>query len=288
MPNRSKNNFRKETNSANSVDSCSSSTQNVNNDKNKTFNENDRKQLNEINLSVKRLLNEVNDLRQELKESKYEIKLVKIENERLKQALNLNIVNLDALEQYNRRENIRIHGVTENEMNRADDGEQVAFQVADALGIELEKDDIQRAHRLGKRRKNARAKPRPVIVRFVSYKKRNQFLKAKSNLKEIENLSDAFITEDLTPLRAKLLHYMKTECSEKFVSIHTINGNIRMKKSAKKPGEVLDGKDEGTGNWIYVKSIDDLFKLGVDLDFAKLGYDGLNFNCDVNNADIDN
>ena len=31
--------------------------------------------------------------------------------------------------------------------------------------------DIQRAHRLGKKTKNIERKPRPVIARFVSFKK---------------------------------------------------------------------------------------------------------------------
>jgi len=242
---------------------------------NSSFTENDRLKLIEINTTVKTMLMEVNCLKNELQKSKEEIKTIKIENERLKQALNLNIINLDALEQYNRRENIRIHGVSEE--SNVDDGEKVISNVAKALNIELEDRDIQRAHRLGKR-KSINAKPRPVIVRFASYKKRNEFLYSKSKLKDTDDYGASFITEDLTPLRAKLLHYLKTECQDQYVMVHTLNGNIRMKKSAKKIGQYFEGKDEGTGKWLYVKSVDDLFKHGIDVDFEKLGYRGLDFN----------
>ena len=33
-----------------------------------------------------------------------------------------------------------------------------------------------------------------------------------------------------------------------------------------------DGKAEGTGNWAVVSSPDDLFRLDVGVDFAKLNY----------------
>ena len=52
------------------------------------------------------------------------------------------------LEQYGRRENIRIHDVAES-TNAKDDGEDVLFKVADALQIELAEYDIQRVHSIG-------------------------------------------------------------------------------------------------------------------------------------------
>ena len=89
-----------------------------------------------------------------------------------------------------------------------------------------------------------------------------------------------FISEDLTPLRAKLLNYCKNECDKKFVLCHTINGKIRFKKSAVKEGlpQDEDGKDTGTGDWITVTSPDDLFKAGIDVDFEKIKYEPLRYN----------
>jgi len=55
-----------------------------------------------------------------------------------------------------------------------------------------------------------------------------------------------------------------------------------MKKCAKMPGEHFEGKDEGTGNWLYVKTVDDLFKHDIEVDFEKLNYKGLEFNVAYN------
>ena len=53
-----------------------------------------------------------------------------------------------------------------------------------------------------------------------------------------------------------------------------------MKKSSIKAGLPLDknGKDQGTGKWLTVSSIDDLFKYNVDIDFEKLNYLPLKYN----------
>ena len=52
-----------------------------------------------------------------------------------------------------------------------------------------------------------------------------------------------------------------------------------MKKSAQKAGLPLDknGNDQGTGRWLTITSVDDLFKINVDVDLDKLNY--LPFKC---------
>ena len=162
-----------------------------------SFNEEDRQLLQNINKTVKGLKEELKSLREELNKSKKDLKATK-------QALNLTNSQLDDLEQYGRRENIRIHNVAES-TSAKDDGEDVLFKVADALKIKLAEYDIQRVHRIGVKKTSRNAKPRPVIVRFVSYQKRNEFLFEKSKLKKSMHFGNAFIIEDLTPLRSKLL-----------------------------------------------------------------------------------
>ena len=123
------------------------------------------------------------------------------------------------------------------------------------------------------RKRSPRAKPRPIIARFVKCKHRNDVLFSKSKLQECndEKFKNAFITEDLTPLRSKLLNYVKNECDGKFVLCHTYNGRIRMKRSAREQGVLTNGNNnEGTGNWIGISSPDDLFHHDIDVDFAKL------------------
>ena len=62
--------------------------------------------------------------------------------------------------------------------------------MAKDLNIELKDSDIQRANRLGRKRINSNSRPRPIIIKFLSFKKRNEFFFAKSklrNLKQYEN-----------------------------------------------------------------------------------------------------
>ena len=136
---------------------------------------------------------------------------------------------------------------------------------------------------MGKKKKSPTGKPRPIIARFVSYKKRSEFLYAKKKLKENAIYKSAFITEDLTPLRVKLLRYAKEECEDNFVLCHAINGAIRMKKLAYKNGFPLDENEkyQGTGNWLYVKSPDDLFRYDENINFSKLNYKPLLYNDNV-------
>ena len=136
---------KQQTSSSNCV-GCSS-TSNLNN-----FNDDDRQQLYEIHSTVKSLAEDLKSLKEELEISKNEVKQVKAENVRLKQALNMTIYKLDELEQYGRRENLRIHEIQESLYNK-DDGKDIVLNIAKILGIERNESDIQKAHRLGKKKR---------------------------------------------------------------------------------------------------------------------------------------
>jgi len=110
------------------------------------FNERDRNILNEINQLVKELKEEISELKQELSQAKREINQVKSENARRKQSINLNIFAHDDLEQYYRRKNIKVYGAPESSSQK-DDGEDVLYQIANELDIELNEWNIQRYHR---------------------------------------------------------------------------------------------------------------------------------------------
>ena len=66
-------------------------------------------------------------------------------------------------------------------------------------------------------KKGPKAKPRPVIVRFASYRKRMEFMYKKSKLEVHPNFNGVYLTEDLTFLRAKMLKYVKKVGKNKFV-----------------------------------------------------------------------
>ena len=82
----------------------SKSTRASSDDYDKSFNEDDRKQLYEINDIVKTLVEEIKMLKTQLESSSSKVKRLEIENAQLKQTANLTLYKLDSLEQYGRRE----------------------------------------------------------------------------------------------------------------------------------------------------------------------------------------
>ena len=156
--------------------------------------------------------------------------------------LNFSIIGLDFLNAHKLTVDVRNGCLIDKEND-------LTIPLSNRCLIDKENDLQIYVHRIGVKKTSRNAKPRPVIVRFVSYQKRNEFLFEKSKLKKSMHFGNAFITEDLTPLRSKLLRYVKKECDNDFVLCHSYNGKIRMKKSAQKTGLSLDknGNDQGTG-----------------------------------------
>ena len=83
----------------------------------------------------------------------------------------------DRLEQYTRRDNLRIFGIEEDPEEDEDVLEAKVMEVAAEVGVKLEANDISITHRLGRPGERGR----PVIVRFCHRKKRNASLVTKKN-----------------------------------------------------------------------------------------------------------
>ena len=86
----------------------------------------------------------------------------------------------------------------------------------------------------------------------------------------IKKFKNAFITEDLASLRAKLLRYVKEECDGRFAKVHTINGNIIMKETSDENDDNDKSNENGNAMWLKIETPDDLHRYGVDIDFLKL------------------
>ena len=173
----------------------------------------------------------------------------------------------DRLQQYSRRENIRIHGVQEDRGETGEITEKKALAVLRATGVTVDDQDIAACHRVGK----PRAGPKAIIVRFVSRRKRTQVMKSKKKLKEQSGMQKTFINDDLTTLRSRLYGYVRAlPCVDK---AWTVDGKIfAMKKSP-------PGTNQEDQRPTIVETPDDLFRLGVDkVDFAKLGLTHIAFN----------
>ncbi|XP_049923490.1 uncharacterized protein LOC126404350 [Epinephelus moara] len=105
----------------------------------------------------------------------------------------------DELEQYSRKENVRINGIEETDEETEDQLVEKVCQLAAAAGATVTEKDISTAHRLGGAKKQG--KIRPTIVRFVSRRKKAELMRNKSTLREKEEHRDIFISDDLTRLR---------------------------------------------------------------------------------------
>ena len=107
----------------------------------------------------------------------------------------------DNLEQYSRRNSLRIHGLNESTTEQENTQEIVMDLLQTKLGIDIDSSGIDRIHRVG--RKTSGGKKRPVIVKFATYKERASVFRAKSRLKNIQP-GGIFIHEELTKARSVL------------------------------------------------------------------------------------
>lgn len=139
----------------------------------------------ELESSLKFNSDLVHDLKSELNRRSDEI-------EQLRRDLN---IRCDDLEQYGRRNNLRIFGVPEGVR---EDIDNVVLSEIKKVNVDLEICDIDRCHRVGYK---TDSKARPIIVKFTSYRKRQQVFNNKKFLKG----SGITIREDLTAVRLSIL-----------------------------------------------------------------------------------
>lgn len=76
----------------------------------------------------------------------------------------------------------------------------------DVLGVELQRPDISRSHRVGPKHAGG---PRPVLVKFATYRARERVYRARSKLKD--SIEKAYINEDLTKKRGALAFHARQQ-----------------------------------------------------------------------------
>lgn len=109
---------------------------------------------------------------------------------------------IDALEQYSRRNNIRIYGVPET---TGEDIDTVITSVCkEKLGVDVTAGSIDCCHRLGKKENGNR----PILVKFCSRNIKQAVYNTKSKLKGTKMV----IREDLTKRRLSLLKDVQKKC----------------------------------------------------------------------------
>ena len=137
----------------------------------------------------------------------------------------------DALEQYGRRNGLRISGIPEQD--GGDTTTAIVELANNVLKVEppLQREDVSISHRL-KKPHNARPQdPAPIIVRFLRRTDRNRVIRERRQLKDYnqDNNIKIYVNEDLTTRRAKLFARVRSLQKKKhFKQAWTYNGNIKV------------------------------------------------------------
>lgn len=122
---------------------------------------------------------------------------------------------INDLEQHGRKDSIRIIGLEDgSEQETVEECVvKVVNFVTDKLEVQLSKDDISIAHRLGRFRRN---KPRNIIVKFTRRRKKHEIIRARKVLKK----SGFIIFEDLTKVNQQILKdAFQLECVKNTYSV---------------------------------------------------------------------
>ncbi|KAL8576270.1 hypothetical protein ACOMHN_006193 [Nucella lapillus] len=168
----------------------------------------------------------------------------------------------DRLQQYSRRESIRIHGIKTATGETAESVEKKALEVFTAVGADVKPEYLAAVHRAGKEKKGSR----PILVKFVSHRKRRKVMERKKVLREKEEHRGTYLNDDLTPLRARFLGMVQR--LDGIQKAWTVDGRIFCLKRMP-VGLAVQQKP------VLLETPDDLFsKLGVELtseDFRNLG-----------------
>ena len=114
-----------------------------------------------------------------------------------------------------------LHGIKEEQKEDTDD--VVIKSLSENLDVELDKKDLGRTHRVGKRNRSD-GKAHPIIIKFARYNLRRDVYTNKRKLKG----KNFLITESLTAAHVKLLKQAQTKYS--VLNIWTFDGGILFKR----------------------------------------------------------
>lgn len=171
------------------------------------------------------LRNNVSDVENDIFKLKEENSNLIKDNESMKEMLieretQLKILNEKSnnLEQYTRRNSVRVYGITDKKNETPDETAIRVIKLAkDKLNISLQQTDIDVAHRMGRHNNDGN---RPIICKFVRRYVKTEVMKVRRKLKG----SAIVIREDLTHENAKLLE--NTSAHDKVQAAWSDEGKI--------------------------------------------------------------
>ena len=152
---------------------------------------------------------------------------------------------VDNLEQYSRRPCLKFAGIPENKDEVTDDLilDVINNKILTNTEYKLNKTNIERSHRIGKRGKYNR----DIIVKFVSYRDRALVFKNKKNLKEYNttNKTNLYVNEALTQRRALLYKSARELHKKKLISnCWTYDGKIYVRPLDQDNAIIINNDDD--------------------------------------------
>lgn len=192
------------------------------------------KQLATVTTTIEGIQGMLHDLRVENDQLKKEVATLKKKEEELrgqlaeaKHTATVALERVNDTDQYNRRNNIRIYGLKEKQVqkgegNAVDDTEVQVLKLFSSMEVKVKPEDLEASHRLGAKNPDKNS-PRGVIVRFINRKLKESVIKNRRKLKN----TGVVVVEDLTDMNYKLLQRVKADplCENAW----TINGKVTMK-----------------------------------------------------------
>ena len=192
-------------------------------------------------------------LKKELSETTQAVAAGDAERQSLKEELSEVKIQLNSLEQYSRRLCLDVSGIPET---ANEDTDRLIMDTAKLAGVEISKEEIDRSHRVGAVKPG---KARTLLVRFVSYAKREAFYGARKHLREPRPFegstvsaavaSKVFVTDNLTRENHFILYKARQYRKEgKIFAAWSDVGKLKVRLRENGPTTVI-------------RSLDDLLKL---------------------------
>ena len=152
---------------------------------------------------------------------------------------------MDKSEQYSRRNSLRIW--TNDPEQAGEDTDKIVLACAEKLGVNLNLEEIDRSHRVGRVGGN---KPRAIIVKMATYRSRQKLYRNRRRDRGI------FISEDLTKKRSNLMYNARRLKRGKAIkSCYTRDGRVYIREF----NPWGTDRDE-EGHEVEIRSIKDLDK----------------------------
>ena len=114
-----------------------------------------------------------------------------------------------------------MHGITETNDENTDG--LVPKTINEKLDVDITENEINRSHRIG--RKKDRQRPRPIIVKLTRYNTRKKVFASKTKLKR----TSVSVTESRRSKKMKQLNKAREEYG--FTNVWTTDGRILFKRS---------------------------------------------------------